>query len=94
MNKITWSECVFIEPRLLDVERQIKEVKDTGGKGFCANSVWYGLTDYPNFREYVYQLVGWECCNTDKRIRTSEAFDVVYKHLYDLLPPCRNCLCA
>lgn len=90
---ITWDELTAIEPRLVDLLKQAQAV-DGSPKHFCANNVWYGMTTkYPNFREEIYRLVGWESKHGDPRIRTSEAFDEAYRTVYEALPPCKDCIC-
>jgi hypothetical protein len=86
---ITWDELVELEPRLLDLEKDVKSVKDDQSReSFCANDVWYGI-----FRSDLSSLVGRYSRGNDAKLRTPYAFEVAYNHLYELLPPCRNCLC-
>jgi hypothetical protein len=40
---ITWEELVQLEPRLLELYRQIQAVRnDKSARSFCANAHWYG----------------------------------------------------
>jgi hypothetical protein len=91
---MTFEDLCLIEPRLKDLELEIKYVKDDEQKPyFCANSLWYrtGRLD-PSFRKRMSALVGWQAENS--RLRNSEAYAVAYDHLYFLLPNCRNCSCS
>lgn len=89
----TWEQLVKAEPALAALEREIKKVKPRGPH-FCANDAWYGRYPYyPNFRREVIRLVGWERKSGPEFMQTAAAYDVAYRHLYDLLPPCRDCAC-
>lgn len=71
------------------IEHDIKYEKDDKSKNwYCANRVWYD-----RYKERVIQAVGWESRDRNPDLHTSDAYDIVYRHLYDLLPPCRNCNC-
>jgi hypothetical protein len=76
------------EPRLAKLERDIQAVKDTRGPSFCANDWWY----LPGgFKSRLARLVGWGA--EQPELRTTEAYDVAYDALYQLLPDCRECRC-
>jgi hypothetical protein len=64
----------------------VKRVKDTGGPSFCANDIWYD-----EIKPVLVKLVGWSARNP--ALRTTEAYDVAYQYLYNLLPDCRDCGC-
>lgn len=86
-----------LEPRLLELEAKIKAIKDDGQTpSFCANHRWIGCAgcDVCNggIKQELLQLVGWGAKN--RKLRTSDAYDVAYDYLYSLLPPCRNCFCS
>jgi len=59
---------------------------------FCANSTFFGDAGWEGFDRRLDRLVGWDARN--KALRTVEAYDTAFWHLYDLLPDCRNCGCA
>ncbi len=42
----------------------------------------------------MVELVGMCARSDDPDLRTSRAYDTAYRHLYELLPDCRACLCA
>lgn len=87
--KITWEYIVQLEPKLLELEKQIKAVKDDRTKpSFCANNVWYR-----QFKPKMVVLVGWSSKSKLPELMTDDAYDVAYDHLYALLPNCRNCMC-
>jgi hypothetical protein len=85
----TWAELVRLEPRLLALQRDIRAV-DGSDPHFCANKVWYRPG---GFKDRLCQLVGWYAERDDPVLRSSEAYDVAYDHLYRQLPPCRDCWC-
>jgi hypothetical protein len=88
--KVTWKWLTAEEPALLRLEKDIRAVRDDGGPSFCANRQWYGRRD-DGFKGRVYYLAGFSARN--RNLRTMEAYDVALKHLYALLPDCRNCGC-
>ncbi len=88
-RKPTWGELVRLEPRLRVLQRDVKAV-DGSDPHFCANRVWYARG---GFKERLCCLVGWEAERDDPVLRSSEAYDVAYDRLYNLLPPCRDCWC-
>lgn len=93
---ITWDKLVELEPRLTSLLAEAQSIRDDKSKPvFCANSVWYGYHLHDGgLREKVIQLVGWEAQRKGvPELRTQAAYDVAYQHVYDALPPCRNCLC-
>lgn len=94
--KITWEEIVKIEPRLerlADEARAYKQATRRKRKNVCANDRWYGYGEWrgKGLRPMLVQLVGW--CSPHPELRTCEAYDVAYQHIYSLLPDCRNCRC-
>lgn len=85
---VKFSELATIEPRLAELLKEARAVKDPGGRSFCANHVWYKRG---GFKDRLIKLVGWYA--NDPRLKTSEAYDVAYRKIYDVLPACRNCNC-
>jgi hypothetical protein len=55
-----WEELLQIEPRLGELEKEIRKIKR--GRTFCANDCWYGYREYagPDFKKQLKALVGWE----------------------------------
>lgn len=58
----------------------------------CANAIWYGYGGYPGIKPRLLGLVGWHARNP--ALRSSAAYDLAYRRLYDDLPGCRNCSCC
>jgi hypothetical protein len=96
MKRITWKELVKIEPELLELAKEAQAYKEESkGKDYvCANDRWYGYGKWrdKSIRLRLIQLVGWTR-KDDARLYTSEAYDVAYQHVYNLLPDCKNCWC-
>jgi len=94
-ESITWSLLCKLEPRLKELYKEIKQVKDDKTKNsFCANRVWYGWGNSGNgFKNRLHPLAGWEATGEDPRLHTRKAYDIAYKKLYNALPDCRNCIC-
>lgn len=89
--KLKWSQLVKWEPRLKELQRDIKAVKDDPTRpAFCANLVWYKAG---GFKVRLCHLVGWDAEGSEPLLHTPEAYDLAYDRLYELLPPCRNCNC-
>lgn len=106
---MTWGELVAMEPGLRALEREARayarldhlkrQVLRHDGRlpaevqrwadHSCANDIWYrpgGL------KQRMANLVGHGARHP--RLKSSEANDVAYGHLYALLPDCRNCWCG
>ena len=80
-----WDELIKAEPRLEKLYERVKRIQDDKSKpSFCANLVWYGWV-----KAEMCRLVGYEA--TTPVAGSSEAYDLAYKRLYNLLPDCRNC---
>lgn len=85
-----WNNYCELEPRLKDIERLIRKIKDDGTEtSFCANRAWYE-GDYKNL---IAKYVGYYAETDLAELKTSQAYDDVYQYLYQLLPDCRNCGC-
>ena len=84
---MTWAEMVKIEPRLEELLREIRSIKDDKTKTyFCANEVWY-----EQYKPRFKRLVGWGA--EKEEMRGSDAYDLAYHKLYSPLPGCRRCAC-
>jgi hypothetical protein len=95
--RLTWAELATLEPALAQLEREIRAWARTPlGRDFCANARWYGYGRFKGmgYRARVVALVGWGSRHPDPRLRTSDAYDTAYRHLYELLPDCRECACG
>lgn len=102
---LTFDELARLEPRLRDLARDIERCKyaHRRKRNLCANGIWYGSGRFwtYQFRKRLTFLVGWyrspgrqePTSETEAVLRSVEAFDCAYDHLYHLLPDCRNCSC-
>jgi hypothetical protein len=81
----TWQAIRRLEPALAKLEADIRlhATAHKNGKPYCANDHWYG-----RFKERLCHLVGFQARNP--ALRTMEAYDLVYRKLYRLLPDCRH----
>jgi hypothetical protein len=88
-----WEELVAVEPRLKDllIEAQQAEHLFLSDPNFCANDYWYHWDG--GLRNRMKALVGFEAPTAPPMLRTTQAYDVAYKTLYEALPPCRDCCC-
>ncbi len=82
-----------LEPRLDRLLKDAKAVKDTGGPSFCANAHWYGRDGCSGLRAQLIALVGWERRQGPPELQTPRAYDTALWMIYEVLPPCRNCIC-
>ena len=91
---LTFENLCAIEPRLRELERRVKAVRDDGTASFCANDAWYGLRSWHRrgLRNKMAALVGWGASNPC--LRSSEAYDIAHRTLYEALPDCRSCQCV
>ena len=91
---ITWERLIELEPRLADLYRRAKNVRDDKRRRpFCANRVWKGRGHKLSFRDEVTRLVGHWAETEHEELKTSLAYTTAYQRIYDALPPCRNCAC-
>src|SRR5262245_35550322 len=89
-KRLTFAQLCVMEPRLRDLEHAVKALRRQRlPRNFCANT-----TFERRFVWRIERLVGWEAGGADPMLKTSEAFDTVVGHLYELLPDCRRCLCV
>jgi hypothetical protein len=79
---MTFDSLVKTEPLLAELYAKAAQV-DGSSPNFCANAVWYA-----DFKPYLEQLVGWTA--RKPILRSSEAYDVAYDTVYELLPDCRH----
>jgi hypothetical protein len=77
------------ETGLAHLQLELMSVKDEGGDSFCANRMWY-----VRYEPQLKTLVGKQAARNDPFLRSQEAYDLSYHHLYKLLPNCRNCVCV
>lgn len=85
---VTWEDLIALEPRLEQLERDIRyHASQHRVDRYCANRHWYGYLGL-GFKDRLCVLVGWEA--RGMTLRSSEAYDVAYDHLYALLPDCRH----
>lgn len=97
-SRLTFDQLSDLEPRIAVLHERVASIKDDKNNSlyFCANEHWYGYNGRVSIREEVYQLVGDDVVgdpSIDQRLATSDAYDTVYRTLYDALPDCRNCCC-
>lgn len=95
MKKMTFADLVKREPRLAELEAEIKlhARRNRRTRNYCANHHWYGYDDVAppgkrGFRGKVYMLAGWGAALPE--LRSVEAYDMAYDYLYALLPDCRH----
>jgi hypothetical protein len=84
----TWAELIAAEPRLAGLEAQVRVARQMPGPK-CANRVWYGRPGLPSMKTDYSRLVGWgrpRSAPGPEWLRSSEAYEVGYGYLYDLLP--------
>lgn len=95
-KKLTWGKLTKLEPELIMLETMIKREAptrdDEGERYFCANNVWY-----EKYKPILLRLIGKyredKLKYNDPYLKTSNAYDTAYTHLYNLLPDCCNCSC-
>lgn len=90
LDKIySWKQIVTIEPQIQYILDAAIRIKDDGGKeSFCANRYFY---EPGGFKDQLSYFVGWSAENP--QLKSENAYDIVYKMIYEALPDCRNCSC-
>ena len=85
-SNITFEQLCEIEPQLRHLEMEAKSIQ--AGNNFCANEVWYRSG---GLKSRLRTLVGNEgCLSKNEILRSSEAYHIVYQHLWAILPDCRH----
>jgi hypothetical protein len=83
-----------LEPRLLDLLAEARAHHRNRDPVFCANAVWCGYGGFrPGLKARLCRLVGWTA-ERGGDLRTSEAYMIAYRTIYQALPDCRRCLCG
>ncbi|MFN8475532.1 MAG: response regulator [Anaerolineae bacterium] len=98
VTQVTWAELVQADPRIQELLDEAERVTDPGPPGsFCASQAFWGHGPNPGFRWRIPQLVGWERRrrnpSADPILFHFEAYELVYKKIYEALPPCLGCHC-
>jgi hypothetical protein len=91
--KYTFQQMARLEPRLADLESMIRQHAEAnrGARPYCANTAWYSDRSGDRdgaFKEQMLVLAGFH--GHCKELRTMEAYEVAYEHLYSLLPDCQH----
>lgn len=88
-----FAELAVIEPQLKGLldKAQKWQRNSRCSHRVCANERWYGYSRWKGrgLKDKLCRLVGYEAQNP--RLRTEDAYDVAYDHIYAALPDCRNC---
>lgn len=104
---LTFDVLCAIDPSLRNLERYVRAraAEAYRKRNGCANGAWYGydrFRDLGNPKQRLVAHVGHfrsarPAANTTPEqeavLRSSEAYDVAYQHLYRLMPDRRNCGC-
>ena len=99
-SRLTWGDLIAREPRLARLRREIRALhRQPLGENWCAGEAWYGYGAWrwsgrEGFKRRLSALVGTTAERPDPVLRSSKAYDLAYRTLYEALPPCRECACA
>lgn len=88
MGAPSYEELCRLEPRLTELEQDVRAVRDDGQSSFfCSNFLWLPM----NAR--LRRLVGVDRPEPDLVLGDSRVYEEAYGHLSRLMPPCRDCGC-
>lgn len=88
---MTFDRLCELEPKLKSLADEASATRDDGTKeAFCANAIWYGYFGHPGIKPRLLLLVGWERPDGPDELLTTEAYDVAYDTIYNMLPDCRG----
>jgi hypothetical protein len=92
---VTFSNLARLEPRLADLEAEVRAVMPKD-EFFCAAAVWFGYDDVRGgLKGRMSRLVGQYRADPGPAVLSSrESYDVDCDFLSNLLPPCWSCLCV
>jgi len=86
---MNWEMLVENEPRLQQLLEDIESIQDDPEKSyFCANELWIRI-----YKKRLIHLVGMAAEKNNDILRSSQAYDLASKKLFEILPNCRNCTC-
>lgn len=87
------AELHRLEPRLAELERELDAVRDDGDRPwFCSNFLWLPVNTRLRLIVGVARIPQ---AGDDQHpeLYGSHAYERVFTHLSQRLPPCRNCGC-
>lgn len=89
MANLNYQEIEYLEPKLRDLKAAITAWRDHSSKD-CREieTVWH-----LNFKQSVKRLVGLMADDIQPPLRTTHAYDTVYREFEQLLPICRCVSC-
>lgn len=87
------ADLFALDPRLLEIEREVDAVRDEGKSSwFCSNFLWLPLNTRLRLLIGVARVP--QPGDGDHReLYDSRAYELVFTYLSRRLPPCRNCGC-
>ena len=94
-DAIDFEALCALEPALLDLEADVRAVRDDGeGEFFCSNYEWLPLdgrlkTLVGTDRRRFHAMAG-----EPEALHHTRAYGTAYVALSRLMPPCRNCGCV
>ena len=81
-----------MEPRLVELEQEVDAVRDDGqATWFCSNFLWLPVNTRLRLLIGVARV---RQPDEDRRLYDSRAYELVFTHLSQRMPPCRGCGCA
>jgi len=87
------AELQRLEPRLVEIEREVDAVHDDGSGGwFCSNFVWLPINTRLRLLIGVARLPA-PGTEDHEVLYDSHAYERVFEDLSRRLPPCRACGC-
>jgi hypothetical protein len=88
---MTFKELTDLEPRLIDLLNEAKSISSKENPNFCTNRIWYGYQDSESGLKYrMSRLVGNFTESDNSILRSSAAYDLAYRTIYDALPDCSH----
>jgi len=89
MLSLTFADMAVMEPELQELLDEAKRV--SVDRRFCRNHAWYSYLNEPDrFKNRMLKLVGFNSQSKAPLMHTSEAYDLAYKTIYEVLPPCQH----
>ena len=86
-------ELLRVEPRLSELQSEIDAVRDDGQRAwFCSNFLWLPFNTRLRLLLGVARLPQPED-EKHRELYDSRAYELIFEHLSERLPPCRACGC-
>lgn len=88
-SELTLTQIVAIDPAVGELIRSAR--RRTGECDLCRMGLGRRKSERPGFKQQIAELVGWKADSSDDRLATMEAYQIVYRAVWNALPVVQRC---